>query len=456
MPFLLDGNPTQGEISEAVNYLLSNFSQSVVADPSTGQIIGPSGEVTGYLYKYMFVKYADSFDGSVNFSNSPTGRSYYGIRNSDSSTESTNPADYIWTQVTGGFGSTKYLWYIITGGRQISFQVSTTQPNPGWVQDGGSAIDLDYATTAVSSPANFVVIRVANNSAAPTNSEVVAAIGRDPIDGDLCIVNYNSGIYSIQYRYSSGWSVFQKVITGDLVVASSIVGSNIAASTITGSKIAAGTITSGNIAANTITASNIATNTITVNEINNVATGQIIAGSFNLSIIKSVGTNTFVVPAYVYKLKVTIIGAGGGGAPGSTSIGAFGPGGGGGGACINIFAVTPGQSISIFIGSGGSSGGGNGSASTVTATGVSMIAYGGTGGTNSSVGAGGASSGGILNFTGSNGGGTGVSTGGSAPTIGVTSSYSTNAVANSGAGGGGGYPGYPVGSGGSGLCIIEY
>lgn len=237
MPFFLDGNPSQGEISEAVNYLLSNFSQSVVADPSTGQIVGPSGEVTGYLYKYIFVKYADSFDGTLNFSNSPTNRYYYGIRNTDSSIESTNPADYIWYSYPAGFSTTQFLWYIIPGGRQISFQVSATQPNPGWVQDAGTAIDLDYTTTAVSSPANFVVIRVANDSSAPTNPEVLAAIGRDPIDGDLCIVNYNSGIYSLQYKYNSGWAVFQKIITGDLVVASSIVGSNIAANTITASKL---------------------------------------------------------------------------------------------------------------------------------------------------------------------------------------------------------------------------
>jgi hypothetical protein len=237
MPFFLDGNPTPGEISEAVNYVLANLDGNVVANQTTGQVVGPSGEITGYLYKYISIKYADSFDGTLNFSNFPTSRLYYGIRNSDSSVESTNPADYVWNTVTGGFGTTLFLWYIIPGGRQISFQVSATQPNPGWVQDSGTSIDLDYSTTAVSSPANFVVIRVANDSSAPTNGEVLAAIGRDAIDGDLCIVNYNSGIYSLQYKYTSGWAIFQKVITGDLVVASSITGSNIAANTITASNI---------------------------------------------------------------------------------------------------------------------------------------------------------------------------------------------------------------------------
>ena len=95
MPFLLDGDPTQSEISDAVNYLLSNFSAGITSDPNTGQITAPTAGVIGYLYQYLAVKYADSFDGSVNFSNSPTGRAYYGIRNSNDAAESTNPTDYI-------------------------------------------------------------------------------------------------------------------------------------------------------------------------------------------------------------------------------------------------------------------------------------------------------------------------------------------------------------------------
>ncbi len=254
MPFLLDGNPTQGEISEAVNYLLSNFTQSVAADPNTGQVVGPGGEIQYYLYKYMFVKYADSFDGSVGFSNTPTNKGYYGLRNSDSTTESTNPADYLWTQVTGGFGTTKFLYYLTTGGRAIQFQVDTAVPNPGWAVDPGTAIDLDFVTGASNSPANFVVIRIPNTSTAPTDAEVLSAIGRLPISGDLCTINYNSGLASIVYKYTTGWAIFQKYITGDLIVANSIVGNNIAASTITGTNIAGSTITASNMVTGTITA----------------------------------------------------------------------------------------------------------------------------------------------------------------------------------------------------------
>jgi hypothetical protein len=308
MPFFLDGNPTPGEISEAVNYVLANLNDTVVADQGTGQVVGPSGEVTGYLYKYISIKYADSFDGTLNFSNTPTNRLYYGIRNSDSSVESTNPVDYVWNTVTGGFGTTKFLYYITTGGRTIQFAVATAVPNTGWFIDPGTAIDLDF-TTASSSVANFVVIRAANNSGPPTDAECIAAIGRTPISGDLCTINYNSGIASIVYKYTTGWAVFQKYITGDLIVANSIVGNNIAANTITAANIAASTITASQIAANTITGSNIAGNTITASNIaaNTITASQIAASTIsaaNMAANSITAGNAAIADAAVTNAKI--------------------------------------------------------------------------------------------------------------------------------------------------------
>ena len=147
MPFYLDTNPEPSELSEAVNYLLSNFSTGITSDPTSGQIKGPTGETVGYLYQYMAIKYADSFDGSVNFSNTPTNRQYYGIRNSNDASESSNPTDYIWYKVSGGFGTTKSLWYVCTGGRQIQFAAATSAPDAGWLVDPGSSIDLDVVTS---------------------------------------------------------------------------------------------------------------------------------------------------------------------------------------------------------------------------------------------------------------------------------------------------------------------
>jgi len=283
MPFALINEPSQSEISEAINYLLSNFGQNVSADPATGQITGPTGAVSGYLYKYLSVKYADSFDGTLNFSNSPTGRLYYGIRNTSSDVESTNPADYIWYLVTGGFGSTKYLWYITTGGRQIQFAISTSLPNSGWVQDDGTAIDLDIIS-GTGGVANFVVIRITNDSSAPTDAECIAAIGRTPIAGDLCTINYNSGISSIVYKYTTGWAIFQKYITGDLIVANTITGTNIAGTTITGTNIAGGTITADKMNVSSLSAISADMGTLTSGTIRLPATGSsyiIIDGATN-------------------------------------------------------------------------------------------------------------------------------------------------------------------------------
>ena len=145
MPFSISSNPTVQELSDAVNYLLSNFGSNVSIDATTGIVAGPTGNI-GYLYKYLYIKYAQSYDGSVGFSDSPTGATYYGSRNNNSSVESTNPTDYVWTAVTGGFGSTKSIWYATSGGRQISLIASATSPGLSFVIDSGAAIDLDVIT----------------------------------------------------------------------------------------------------------------------------------------------------------------------------------------------------------------------------------------------------------------------------------------------------------------------
>lgn len=151
MTFALDSMPTPSEISGAINYLLANFNPGMASDPVTGQVTGPTGNVIGYLYRYIAIKYADSADGSLNFSNTPTDRLYFGVRNTDDSTESTNPSDYIWIKVDGGFGTTKFLWYAVTGGRQIQFGVSVLPFNVGYVQDIGVSIDLDVITSSLTS-----------------------------------------------------------------------------------------------------------------------------------------------------------------------------------------------------------------------------------------------------------------------------------------------------------------
>lgn len=293
MTFALDGSASQDEILAAVNYLLCNLGPSNYSNQQTGEIVNAAGQIIGYLYKYIHIKYADSFDGSTNFSNTPTNRLYYGIRNSDDITESTNPTDYVWVKVDGGFGTTRFLWYLTIGGRQIQFQVAMTQPNTGWTLDGGAAIDLDTITAAASSPANFIINRVTNDSSAPTNAEVIGAIGRTPISGDLCTVVYNSGISSILYKYTTGWAAYIKYISTDLILAGTIKGSNIDAATITGSNIAASTITATNLSVSQLSAISANMGTITAGTIRLPASGSsylIIDGANNRIDVYDAGT----------------------------------------------------------------------------------------------------------------------------------------------------------------------
>lgn len=171
MPFALDSNPSNIELSDAINYLLGNFGANLSADPNTGLITGPTGQTIAYLYKYLSIKYADSADGSLNFSNSPTNRLYYGARNNNSSVESTNPADYIWLQVAGGFSTTKFLFYRVSGGRQIEFFVGTTAPGYGWEQDDGTAIDLDaISITITATPTIYLWTGSSTPPARPSTS----------------------------------------------------------------------------------------------------------------------------------------------------------------------------------------------------------------------------------------------------------------------------------------------
>jgi len=124
----------------------SGATDGLTADTATGIISDRYGKIVGYLYRYLSIKYADDNIGT-NISNVPTNKVYYGLYNSDSSSESSNPAAYTWYQVTGGFGVTKFLFYQTVGGRKVNFAVSTSAPASGWLIDPGTAVDTDIVTS---------------------------------------------------------------------------------------------------------------------------------------------------------------------------------------------------------------------------------------------------------------------------------------------------------------------
>ncbi len=182
MPFFLDNDPTPGEISEAINYVLANLdngtpagSYTVSNNPETGFVSNSFGSILQYQYRYLDIKYADNVSG-LNFSDNPYGRLYFGISNSDSFSESTNPVDYTWFNVDGGFGINKVLWIAVTGGRHVAYAVSQDAPdaNQNWQVAPIQSVDLDNPFKTYE---QYMTVRFATNSVgagfstSPTNAK---------------------------------------------------------------------------------------------------------------------------------------------------------------------------------------------------------------------------------------------------------------------------------------------
>ena len=100
-------------------------------------------QALAYSERYLHVAYADNPNGT-GFVNDYTDISglvvYQGLRNSDSQTESTNPAEYNWVRIsvlTGWMPS-----YRLIGGRDIDWNYTDTIP-ANYNLDDGSSIDLE-------------------------------------------------------------------------------------------------------------------------------------------------------------------------------------------------------------------------------------------------------------------------------------------------------------------------
>jgi len=166
--FALDTNSSQGEIISSLNYALVNLgsgtggtvANALIANTTTGEVTNStSGAVISYLYQYINVRYATAPDGSTGFSTSPTNALYYGLRNSTSPTASTNPTDYIWYGATGGFGTTKFLFYTTYGGYQIQWFVGTAAPDNQYVQTvNATPIDLAIITSTPTVPGTTATV----------------------------------------------------------------------------------------------------------------------------------------------------------------------------------------------------------------------------------------------------------------------------------------------------------
>jgi len=174
MSYFVNPNASISDITGALNYALANLGGSVSSNLASGQI-SSGGNTIGYLYQYMDVAFATSYDGVTNFSTtSYTNATYFGLRNASTTTVSTNPADYVWYQVAGGFGTTKYLWYNVTGGRNIQFSVQTTAPAGYYVQWINNPINLDIVTSTIGVKNNILIIYQWTNGTVPARPTVTS------------------------------------------------------------------------------------------------------------------------------------------------------------------------------------------------------------------------------------------------------------------------------------------
>ena len=153
-----------------------------------------------FLYRYLHLKFADNNVG-LNLSNSQVNKSYYGLYNFSSLTESDNSANYTWFK-TDGFGTDYKLWYKLLGGRKIEIIVSILRPNndPKYIfDDNNSAIDLDNIKVEgediVNTPGTVgKILDILENSI--TESQLFESLGSriDLIDADATVVA------SVSYR----------------------------------------------------------------------------------------------------------------------------------------------------------------------------------------------------------------------------------------------------------------
>ena len=271
----------------------TNSNNGYSVDYNTGIISDPNGNIIGYLYQYIAVKYADDNTGG-GFSNVQTGKSYFGIRNQKTTVESDNPSDYRWFFVDGTFGTSRFLYYWVLGGRKIKFLVDTSPPDYHWILDNGLVIDLDITVpekTITHSEIMAETIReleIADRAVTAAKVNIAAiesatgylsanSVGTAQL-ADTAVTEFKIANAAITAAKTNIASV--NALTGNLN-ANSVGSTQITDDAITAPKITAGAIVAGKIAANAVTANTIAAGSIVADKIatNAITSEKIIAGA---------------------------------------------------------------------------------------------------------------------------------------------------------------------------------
>jgi hypothetical protein len=158
-----------------------------------------------FTEKYITVAYGTSITGA-GFSFSPTGKTYYGLHNQNSTTPSTSPSEYTWYLADPAFGTTYYLTYSNRTGRKMSFDTGLAAYAAGtaafvptvtalfdptiWsaLPDGINVIDLDNRTGQL---INTGTTSVGTGEIGITNSpdgKIVAQLQQ--------FLNFGAGVYT--------------------------------------------------------------------------------------------------------------------------------------------------------------------------------------------------------------------------------------------------------------------
>jgi hypothetical protein len=319
------------QVISSINYLLSNLDTgnvtgnitvpagTLIADSNTGQITATGNVTAGanvfsYINQWVNLRYANNATGSSGFSTVPTNSQYFGVYNANIATPSANPAEYVWREVAGGFGTTKDIYYSSIGGRQVQFAAANTAPNSNFVISVANvAIDLDVITTAAGLPGERgpVVMAYVVTTADPTTASSSTltgwfssartslsppiGTGLTPVVGDTALFTYPTTGVSAAYEYNGSiWvSAVSQVVSGAAVVGNSLSGSAIIDESLASDKLLNNTITGNKITTNTITGNLIVGNTITGNLITvGTLTGNLIAANTITGNNVQVGTLT--------------------------------------------------------------------------------------------------------------------------------------------------------------------
>ena len=297
--FALSVSDTPEDVIGALNYALSNLGSTVsgnitysgnilVANTTTGVISSVTSTgttqvpVISYLYGYVNVKYANSASGASGFTSNSAYANYYGVHNTTDGSISNNPTDYNWTQVSGGFGATKQLYYSTGGGNTVNFNVSVGVPSIYYtpVLDNTPIQLAIIGNSAV--VANSIQPRVITNVQIASNTIQGQNIQLNTITANLLAANTIFVSQSLQstnatFNDPASAGFWLNATNGSARFGSNIsVGDNLTVgnnAVIGGNLTVSGLISAGSLSNNTVVTATIANNSVSFgNAVSSVST----------------------------------------------------------------------------------------------------------------------------------------------------------------------------------------